>query len=85
MAASTPRRRPRFSAACCPRASRDATWLVSSARRPLRGLARDAPGAARHAREQLTDTGWDAPILGSIVELIDQRAQWLLDLTAGRA
>jgi len=58
---------------------------AAGARRRLRGMARDAPGAARNAREQLIDTGWDAPILGRIVELIDERARWLLDLTAGKA
>jgi serine/threonine-protein kinase HipA len=58
---------------------------AAAARRRLRGMARDAPGAARNAREQLIDTGWDAPILGRIVELIDERARWLLDLTAAKA
>jgi hypothetical protein len=48
-------------------------------------MARDAPGAAQNAREQLIETGWDAPILARIVELIDERAQWLLDLTAAKA
>jgi serine/threonine-protein kinase HipA len=58
---------------------------AAAARRRLRGMARDAPGAARNARQQLIDTGWDAPVLGTIVELIDARAQWLLDLTAAKA
>jgi hypothetical protein len=58
---------------------------AAPARRRLRRMARDAPGAARNARQQLIDTGWDAPILGRIVELIDERARWLLDLTAGTA
>jgi serine/threonine-protein kinase HipA len=58
---------------------------AAAARRRLRGMARDAPGAARNAREQLIETGWDAPILGRIVELIDERARWLLDLTATKA
>jgi len=57
---------------------------VAAARRRLRGLARDAPGAARDAREQLIDTGWDAPILQTIVELIDERARWLQDLTTAK-
>ena len=48
-------------------------------------MARDAPGAARSAREQLTQTGWDAPILERIVELIDGRAQWLATITAPNA
>jgi serine/threonine-protein kinase HipA len=58
---------------------------AAAARRRLRGMARDAPGTARNARQELIDTGWDAPILARIVELIDERAQWLLDLTAGKA
>jgi serine/threonine-protein kinase HipA len=58
---------------------------AAAARRRLRGMARDAPGAARNARQQLIDTGWDAPILGRIVELIDERARWLLDLTVAKA
>jgi serine/threonine-protein kinase HipA len=58
---------------------------AAAARRRLRRMAHDAPGAARNAREQLIDTGWDAPILGRIVELIDERALWLLDLTAAKA
>jgi hypothetical protein len=52
---------------------------AAAARRRLRGMARDAPGAARNVRQQLIDTGWDAPVLGRIVELIDERARWLLD------
>ena len=57
---------------------------VAAARRRLGGLARDAPGAARGARQQLIDTGWDTPILQTIVELIDERAQWLSEITAAR-
>jgi serine/threonine-protein kinase HipA len=57
----------------------------AAARRRLRGMARDAPGAARNARKQLIDMGWDAPILARIVELIDERARSLLDLTAAKA
>src|ERR1039458_5152776 len=58
---------------------------AAAARRRLRGMARDAPGAARNAREQLIDMGWDAPILARIVELIDEPARSLLDLTAAKA
>jgi serine/threonine-protein kinase HipA len=58
---------------------------VAAARRRLRGLARDAPGAAREARQELIDTGWDTPILQTIVELIDERARWLLEITAAKA
>jgi serine/threonine-protein kinase HipA len=63
----------------------DEAGLGAAAARRLRGMARDAPGAARNARQQLIDTGWDASILGRIVELIDERARWLLDLTARTA
>jgi serine/threonine-protein kinase HipA len=58
---------------------------AAAARRRLRTTARDAPGAARSAREQLIETGWDAPILETIVELIDERARWLLDITSAKA
>ena len=58
---------------------------AAAARRRLRGMARDAPGAARNAREQLIDMGWDAPILARIVELIDEQARSLLDLAAAKA
>lgn len=36
-------------------------------------MARGAPGAARSAREQLIEAGWDALILGTLVELVDDR------------
>lgn len=58
---------------------------VAAARRRLREMVRDAPGAARNAHQQLVDTGWDAPILRRVVELIDERSRWLLELTAGKA
>jgi hypothetical protein len=35
---------------------------AAAARRRLRGMARDAPGGARNARQQLIDTDWDAPV-----------------------
>ncbi len=43
------------------------------------------PARRENAREQLIETGWDAPILARIVELIDERARSLLDLTAAKA
>jgi len=58
---------------------------AAAARRRLREMARDAPGAAREAREQLIAADWDAPILERIVDLIDQRAQWMLDIAAPAA
>jgi hypothetical protein len=48
-------------------------------------MAREAPSAARSARQQLVDAGWDAPILGTIIELVDTRAQWLLDITTAKS
>jgi serine/threonine-protein kinase HipA len=58
---------------------------IAAARRRLRGMARDAPGAARHARQQLIGAGWDASILQTIVELIEDRARRLADITAAKA
>ncbi len=58
---------------------------AAAARRRLRQIARNAPGAARGAREQLVAADWDAPILERIVALIDQRAQWLLDIASPAA
>jgi serine/threonine-protein kinase HipA len=55
---------------------------AAAARRRLRQMAQNAPRAARGAREQLIAAGWDAPILGQIVELINQRAQSILDIAA---
>ena len=55
----------------------DAGLGGAAARRRLRSLARDAPAAARDARETLVGAGWDAPVLGRIVEIVDQRAGWL--------
>lgn len=39
----------------------------------------------RSAREQVIETGWDAPILGTIVELVDGRARSLFDIAAAKA
>lgn len=47
-------------------------------------MAREAPGTDPNARDQLIASGWAAPILGTIIELIDERTQWLLDATAAR-
>jgi hypothetical protein len=38
--------------------------------------------AARHAREALVASGWDAPVLARVVEVLDRRAEWLMELTA---
>ena len=58
--------------------------IAAPGRAGVRPVVR-ASGAARNAREQLIDMGWDAPILARIVELIDEQARSLLDLTAAKA
>jgi serine/threonine-protein kinase HipA len=58
---------------------------AAAARRRLQGVARNGPAAARKAREQLIQAGWDAPVLERIVALVDQRAQWILEITAPQA
>ena len=55
---------------------------AAAARRRLRTLARDAPRAARDARAALVAEGWDAPVLDRIVQIVEQRAGWLEDLSA---
>lgn len=57
----------------------------AAARRRLRGLAADAPAAARAAQAELVESSWDAPVLGRIVEIVDQRAAWLAELAAPSA
>jgi serine/threonine-protein kinase HipA len=55
---------------------------AAAARRRLRGVAQSAPVAAREARETLAAGGWDAPVLVRVVEVLEQRASWLMELTA---
>jgi serine/threonine-protein kinase HipA len=55
---------------------------VAATRRRLRGLARDAPAAARHARETLVADGWETPVLTQIVEIVEQRARRLTEIAA---
>ena len=55
---------------------------AAATRRRLRGVAQSAPAAARHAREALVASGWDAPVLARVVEVLDRRAEWLMELTA---
>jgi serine/threonine-protein kinase HipA len=55
---------------------------VAAARRRLRALAIGAPAAARDARATLAGDGWDAPVLGRIVEIVDRRAALLEAMTA---
>lgn len=60
----------------------DAGLSAAASRRRLRRLAREAPAAVRKARQELAHAGWNAPVLGTIVELVDQRATWMTDITA---
>jgi serine/threonine-protein kinase HipA len=60
----------------------DAGLSPAAARRRLRRLAQEAPAAARAAYEHLAQDGWNAPILETIVELVDQRATWMNKLTS---
>jgi len=54
----------------------------AAARRRLRAIAADAPTAARATRAELVGAGSGAPILGRIVEIIDERAARLAELAA---
>jgi len=58
---------------------------VAAARRRLRGLASAAPDASHVARADLAEGGWDAPVLGRVVATVEQRAQWLQEITAPKA
>ncbi len=51
-------------------------------RRRLRGFATDAPAAARQARKDLVADGWDAPVLARVVEIVEQRSAWLVEIAA---
>ena len=53
----------------------------AAARRRLASIAAAAPAHADAARAQLAADGWDAPVLGRIVEVIEQRAGWLREMT----
>ena len=58
---------------------------AAAARRRLRGLADAAPSAARTVRAALGSEGWEAPILDTIIEILDRRARRLRELTAPAA
>jgi serine/threonine-protein kinase HipA len=60
----------------------DAGLGAAAARRRLRAYADDAPAAARAARADLADAGWDASLLQLIIEIVDQRAAWLREIAA---
>jgi serine/threonine-protein kinase HipA len=54
----------------------------AAARRRIRKLADDAPAAARHVHASLAKEGWDAPVLGRIVETVEKRASQMWDIAA---
>jgi serine/threonine-protein kinase HipA len=58
---------------------------AAAARRRLRSLAANAPGAARAARDSLAARDWDAPVLERMLAIVDQRAGWLAELAASAA
>ncbi|MGI8731404.1 MAG: type II toxin-antitoxin system HipA family toxin [Solirubrobacteraceae bacterium] len=60
----------------------DAQLGPAAARRRLRALARDAPGAVRDARADLLSQGWDPAVASRIVEVVDRRAGRLADVAA---
>lgn len=62
--------------------SEEAGLGPAAARRRLRGLARDAPAAAHQAQKALLADGWEAPVLLRIVEIVEQRATWLMEIAA---
>jgi serine/threonine-protein kinase HipA len=53
----------------------------AAARRRLLAHAHAAPQAARKVRKQLAADGWDAPVLDTIIEIVDKRSGQLIDLT----
>jgi serine/threonine-protein kinase HipA len=55
---------------------------AAAARRRLRTLAADAPGAVRAARTELVSLGWTADVFSLIVEIVDRRARLLADIAA---
>jgi len=58
---------------------------VAAARRRLRRLARGAPRASQAARTDLVESGWDEPVLGRVLAIVEQRAEWLEEITAPTA
>ena len=63
----------------------DAAGLApAAARRRLRGMAARAPAEARAAHAALVEKGWDAPILQTVVAIVDERADRLMEIAAAR-
>lgn len=70
----------------CPRGTSTACSTMPGSVPPLPASAFEGWRGTRPARRaprasKLIETGWDAPILGTIVE----RARWLLDIIAAQA
>ena len=47
--------------------------------RRIRELAEQAPRAVRAARDDVVRAGWDDPLLGQVVEIVDARSLRVLD------
>ena len=54
-----------------------------TAKRRLRRIASEAPDAALSASGNLKEQGWDAPMLGRIVDTVDTRSRWLMTIVDG--
>jgi serine/threonine-protein kinase HipA len=54
----------------------------AAARRRIGSLATAAPEQAQAARDALAADGWDAPVLGRVVDMVEQRSGWLRAATA---
>lgn len=61
----------------------EAGLASAAAKRRLRRMARDAPDAAAAAHEVLAGRGWNWPVLGRIVGIVEQRASWLIQVAEG--
>ena len=57
----------------------------AAARRRIAELAARAADEASAARAALAEYGWDAPVLGRIVDTVSQRAGWLAELGRPRS
>lgn len=63
----------------------DAGLGAAAARRRLLGHALRAPREAREARARFVADGWQAPVMDMVVEIVDQRAGRLEELTTPSA
>ncbi len=55
---------------------------AAAAKRRMRGIAGNAPAAARQAHADLIAAGWDSPVLARVVETVEARAARLLEIAA---